>query len=71
MRSANAHPFRTHFTTDTPTVRSGIFQPQRHGMKGGYEPGVSPFTPAVHKDVREAVLGYLQGELHPGIRTEE
>lgn len=30
---------------------------------GGYEPSVSPFTPAVEKDVTEAVLGYLQGEL--------
>jgi neutral ceramidase len=30
---------------------------------GGYEPSVSPFTPAAHKDVHEAVLGYLRGEL--------
>lgn len=29
----------------------------------GYEPGVSPFTPAVEKDLTEAVMGYLQGEL--------
>lgn len=29
----------------------------------GYEPGVSPFTPAVEKDVVEAVSGYLEGEL--------
>lgn len=28
----------------------------------GYEPSVSPFTPAVEQDVTEAVLGYLQGE---------
>ncbi|MEX1241899.1 MAG: neutral/alkaline non-lysosomal ceramidase N-terminal domain-containing protein [Cyclobacteriaceae bacterium] len=29
----------------------------------GYEPSVSPFTPAVDNDLTEAVLGYLQGEL--------
>jgi hypothetical protein len=29
----------------------------------GYEPSVSPFTPAVEKDLSEAVLGYLQGEM--------
>jgi len=29
----------------------------------GYEPSVSPFTPAVEKDLTEAVLGYLQGEM--------
>jgi len=31
--------------------------------EGGYEPGVSPFTPAAHKDLHDAVVGYLQGEL--------
>lgn len=31
--------------------------------RGGYEPGVSAFTPQAHKDVREAVLAYLEGEL--------
>ena len=30
---------------------------------GGYEPGVSPFTPQAHRDVREAVISYLEGEL--------
>jgi hypothetical protein len=35
---------------------------------GGYEPGVSPFTPAAHKDLRESVLGYLQGELRSPAR---
>ena len=34
---------------------------------GGYEPGVSAFTPAAHKDVREAVLGYLKGELRGAV----
>jgi hypothetical protein len=29
----------------------------------GYEPGVSPFTPAVEKDVLDAVSAYLDGEL--------
>jgi neutral ceramidase len=29
----------------------------------GYEPNVSPFTPAVEKDLIEAVSGYLEGEL--------
>jgi hypothetical protein len=31
--------------------------------EGGYEPSVSPFTPQVEKDLTEAVVGYLQGEL--------
>lgn len=31
--------------------------------QGGYEPGVSAFTPAAHEDVRDAVAAYLQGEL--------
>lgn len=39
--------------------------------EGGYEPGVSPFTPAVHKDVREAVLAYLQGELRQAVKSRE
>lgn len=39
--------------------------------EGGYEPGVSPFTPAVHKEVREGVLGYLQGELRPAVDAKE
>lgn len=35
--------------------------------EAGYEPSVSPFTPAVEKDLTEAVIGYLQGELRaPG-----
>lgn len=30
---------------------------------GGYETTVSPYTPAAGKDVTEAVVGYLQGEM--------
>jgi hypothetical protein len=30
---------------------------------GGYEPGVSPFTPSAAKDITEAVVGVLQGDL--------
>ena len=30
---------------------------------GGYEPNVSPFTPAAGNDLIESVVGYLQGEL--------
>ena len=39
--------------------------------QGGYEPGVSAFTPAAHKDLREAVLGYLQGELRANANEQE
>ena len=40
------------------------YLPAAHAWKEeGYEPSVSPFTPAVEKDLTEAVLGYLQGEL--------
>lgn len=35
---------------------------------GGYETGVSTFTPSAHKDVREGVVGYLKGELMGGER---
>lgn len=31
--------------------------------EGGYEPSVSPFTPAVENDLKESVLGYLHGQL--------
>ena len=31
--------------------------------EGGYEPSVSPFTPAAEKDLTEAVIAYLEGEL--------
>src|SRR5690606_33131415 len=30
---------------------------------GGYEPNVSPFTPAAGRDLTESVVGYLKGEL--------
>jgi neutral ceramidase len=32
-------------------------------QEGGYEPGVSPFTPQAEKDLVESVAGYLEGEL--------
>lgn len=31
---------------------------------GGYETTVSPFTPSFAEDLKESVVGYLQGELH-------
>ncbi len=44
------------------------YMPAAEGFEhGGYEPSVSPFTPAVEKDVTESVLGYLQGELRSRI----
>ena len=30
---------------------------------GGYEPGVSPYTPSAAKDLTEAVMSYLQGKM--------
>ena len=39
--------------------------------QGGYEPGVSPFTPAAHNDVREAVVAYLQGELRAPVNVQK
>jgi neutral ceramidase len=40
------------------------YLPTKKGWEeGGYEPSVSPFTPAAEKDLTEAVIGYLQGEL--------
>jgi neutral ceramidase len=40
------------------------YMPTKKGWEeGGYEPSVSPFTPEAEKDVIEAVVGYLDGEL--------
>ena len=40
------------------------YMPAAEGWQhGGYEPSVSPFTPAVEEDVKNAVSAYLQGEL--------
>lgn len=40
------------------------YLPTKKGWEeGGYEPSVSPFTPEAEKDLTEAVIGYLQGEL--------
>ena len=45
------------------------YLPTRKGWdEGGYEPTVSPFTPDAEKDLTEAVIGYLQGELRAPAR---
>ena len=38
---------------------------------GGYEPGVSAFTPAAHADLRDAVVAYLAGELRAPVTDED
>lgn len=41
----------------------GYFPTKKGWEEGGYEPSVSPFTPEGEKDLTEAVIGYLEGEL--------
>ena len=42
----------------------GYLPTEKAFQHGGYEvETVSPYTPAVERDVKESVLGYLQGEM--------
>jgi hypothetical protein len=37
--------------------------PESEFKHGGYEPEVSPYTPDAARDLTEAVVTYLQGEM--------
>jgi hypothetical protein len=41
----------------------GYFPTEAEYKYGGYEPGVSPYTPQSESDLKEAVSTYLQGEM--------
>lgn len=41
----------------------GYLLSEKEWERGGYEPTVSSFTPAADKDLTEAVVNYLQGEM--------
>lgn len=48
----------------------GYLPDERAWQHGGYEPGVSAFTSKAHRDLREAVVGYLEGELLSPVNRE-
>jgi hypothetical protein len=41
----------------------GYMLPESEFKYGGYEPDVSPYTPAAARDLTQAVVGYLKGEM--------
>jgi neutral ceramidase len=41
----------------------GYFLPEEEFKFGGYEPSVTPYSPASERDLTESVVGYLQGEM--------
>jgi len=41
----------------------GYLLPEAEYKFGGYEPSVTPYSPAAARDLTEAVIGYLQGEM--------
>jgi len=50
----------------------GYLPTEKAFQHGGYEvETVSPYTPAVERDVKESVLGYLQGEMRSGTTYQE
>jgi len=61
VRQSSPFPFTFYFGYSNGNLG---YMPTRKGWEeGGYEPGVSPFTPAAEADLTEAVIGYLKGEL--------
>lgn len=61
VRNHSPFPYTFYFGYTNGSL--GYLPDESAWQHGGYEPGVSTFTPAAHKDVREAVVGYLEGEL--------
>jgi hypothetical protein len=49
----------------------GYFPTEAEYKYGGYEPGVSPYTPQSESDLKEAVSTYLQGEMRTHISGYE
>lgn len=65
IRDQSPFPFTFYFGLTNGWL--GYLLPESEFKHGGYEPEVSPFTPAAASDLTEAVVTYLQGELrtHP------
>ena len=65
VRNHSPFPYTFYFGYTNGSL--GYLPDETAWQHGGYEPGVSTFTPAAHRDVREAVLGYLKGELRGAV----
>lgn len=59
----NRSPFMYTFYFGYSNGNLGYLPTESAWSEGGYEPTVSPFTPSAAKDLTEAVVGYLQGEM--------
>lgn len=67
VRQRSPFPFTFYFGYSNGNL--GYLPTSKGWTEGGYEPSVSPFTPAAEKDLTEAVIGYLRGELRdPGLK---
>lgn len=61
VRAQSPFPFTFYFGYSNGNL--GYLPTSEGWTQGGYEPSVSPFTPAAEKDLTEAVIGYLKAEL--------
>lgn len=67
VRERSPFPFTFYFGYSNGNLG---YLPTREGWaQGGYEPSVSPFTPSAEKDLTEAVMGFLKGELRAPSKT--
>ena len=67
VRQRSPFPFTFYFGYSNGNL--GYLPTSEGWAQGGYEPSVSPFTPAAENDLTEAVIGYLKGELSdPGMK---
>ena len=61
VRESSPFPYTFYFGYSNGNL--GYLPTKKGWEEGGYEPKVSPFTPAAEQDLTEAVIGYLEGEL--------
>ena len=62
IRDRSPYPYTSYYGYTNGWL--GYLTTEKAFQHGGYEVEVvSPFTPSVERDVRESVLGYLQGEI--------